>query len=217
MKLTPAVDRRPIDQSPFRRRHPDDYNELYARTPPWEIGRPQPALLDVAEAGGIRGHVLDVGCGTGEHALMAASLGLRAMGIDSAAGAIAIAEHKARQRHLSARFLIWDALNLGGLDQTFDTVIDSGLFHVLDDQQREVYVEGLRDIVTPGGRIFILCFSDQQPGDIGPRRVSPREIRESFANGWQIDAIESATIDTTRSAIPVMAWRTEITKTHDLG
>ena len=71
---------------PMRPRRPEELDASYAGTPPWDIGRPQPAFLALAEAGTIRGRVLDVGCGTGEHSLMAASMGLEATGIDSASG-----------------------------------------------------------------------------------------------------------------------------------
>src|SRR5438067_2356870 len=120
------------DVSPQRR--PDTFDALYATgTPPWDIGRPQPAFLALAEQGMLRGHVLDVGCGTGEHTLMAAALGMQATGIDMAPSAIAPAESKARDRGLTARFLVWDALQLAALGQHFDTVLDCGLFHIFED------------------------------------------------------------------------------------
>src|SRR5438876_6700630 len=105
---------------------------MYASTPPWEIGRPQPALTELAEAGAVHGRVLDVGCGTGEHVLMAARLGLPATGVDIAPTAIASAQRKAGERGLAARFLVWDALELAALGELFDTVLDCGLFHILD-------------------------------------------------------------------------------------
>src|SRR5438552_18600546 len=85
-----------------------DFDAFYAGAPPWDIGRPQPAFLRLAEAGVVRGRVLDVGCGTGEHALMAASRGLEATGIDLSPTAIGLAEGKAKTRNLRVRFLIWD-------------------------------------------------------------------------------------------------------------
>src|SRR5208283_3221433 len=111
-----------------------DFDALYSGTPPWDIGRPQPAFLELANSGLVRGRVLDVGCGTGEHALMAAGLGLEATGIDTAPSAIAIAQGKARDRHLTARFLVWNALELAACNGQFDTALDCGLFHVFDDE-----------------------------------------------------------------------------------
>jgi SAM-dependent methyltransferase len=199
------------------RRDPTDrlpeFDAMYAAAPPWDIGRPQPAFLELAERGALRGRVLDAGCGTGEHALMAARLGLSATGIDTAPTAIAIAKEKARERRLAARFMVWDALQLPALDERFDTVLDCGLFHVFDDDQRAPFVQSLRSAVPPGGRYFMLCFSDLQPGDRGPRRVRQEEIRDSFADGWVVDAIEEATIDITIDPDGARAWRAELTRT----
>ena len=68
-----------------------NWDEIYAGGPRWDIGRPQPAFLALAEAGAIAGRVLDVGCGTGEHVLMCAGLGLEATGVDISAAAISAA------------------------------------------------------------------------------------------------------------------------------
>src|SRR5438477_9592496 len=155
-----------------RARRIEDFEALYAETPPWDIGRPQPAFVRVAEAGGFRGRVLDIGCGTGEHALLAAALGLDATGVDGAPTAIRQAEQKAAQRGVSARFLVADALELAGLGERFDTIVDSGLFHVFDDNDRARYVDSLGAAITPGGHYYMLCMSDAQPGDWGPRRIS---------------------------------------------
>lgn len=195
-----------------RRRRPDDFNVMYAGAPPWDIGRPQPAFLELADAGVLHGRVLDVGCGTGEHVLMAASRGLEAVGVDAAPAAIAIAESKVRKRHLEARFLVWDALELAALEQEFDTVLDSGLFHVFDNDDRSRFVENLAAVTGPGARYHMLCFSDRQPGDWGPRRVSQDEIRAAFARGWQVESVEAARFDVTIDPAGAQAWRAMITR-----
>src|SRR5436309_4815835 len=107
-----------------------DWEKIYAGRPRWDIGRPQPAFLALAEAGAIQGRVLDVGCGTGEHVLMAAGLGLDATGVDLAAAALRAAEDKARDRGSTARFLVHDARRLADLGESFDTVLDCGLVHI---------------------------------------------------------------------------------------
>jgi cyclopropane fatty-acyl-phospholipid synthase-like methyltransferase len=193
-------------------RRPEDFDLMYEGTPPWEIGRPQPALLALAEAGAIRGRVLDVGCGTGEHALLAASLGLEATGIDVAEAAIERARQKAAERGLEARFVVGNVLDLADLGEQFDTVLDSGLFHVLEDDDRSAFLEGLRAVVQPGGRYFLLCFSDRQPGELGPRRISQDEIRAAFAGGWRVDSIEPVLIDTAVQRGAVHAWRAAVTR-----
>ena len=144
-----------------------------AGPPPWDIGRPQPAFLELAEQGVLAGRVLDVGCGTGEHALMAAARGLDATGIDAVPRAITLAQRKARDRGLAARFLVWDALKLPDLGEEFDTVVDSGLFHVFDDEDRRRFVASLHAIMPTGSRYHLLCFSDRQPGTSGPASSAP--------------------------------------------
>jgi len=164
------------------------FENLYAGQPRWEIGRPQRALLDVADR--ITGSVLDAGCGTGENALFFARRGQPVTGIDFLAEPIHLAKQKAAERGLTATFLVMDALALKDLPEVFDAVIDSGLFHVFSDDDRRRYVEGLASVLRPGGRLFLLCFSDEEPGDKGPRRVSKKEIEEGFADGWVIESIE---------------------------
>lgn len=166
------------------------FENLYAGQPRWEIGRPQRAILDMADQ--ITGSVLDAGCGTGENALFFASRGQKVTGIDFLAEPIALAKQKAAERGLTATFLVMDALALKDLPEVFDNVIDSGLFHVFSDEDRRRYVEGLASVLKPGGRLFLLCFSDAEPGDQGPRRVSPKEIEQAFAQGWVIESIEAS-------------------------
>jgi cyclopropane fatty-acyl-phospholipid synthase-like methyltransferase len=191
-------------------RTPDD---LYASPPPWDIGRPQPAFLVLAEAGAVRGRVLDAGCGTGEHALLAAGLGLDATGVDLAANALRTAEDKARERGLKARFLRHDARRLADLGEQFDTVLDCGLFHIFGGEDRAAYVDSLRSAVRPGGRYFMLGFSDRQPGEWGRvHKLTRDEIEAAFAPGWQVDSIEPTTIDISTDPAGVRAWLVALTR-----
>lgn len=164
------------------------FENLYAGQPRWEIGRPQQAIIDMADQ--ITGSILDAGCGSGENALFFAERGCKVTGIDFLAGPITIAKRKAEERGLTATFLVMDALAIKELPEVFDNVIDSGLFHVFSDEDRRRYVEALATVLKPDGRLHLLCFSDAEPGDQGPRRVSEEEIRESFAQGWGIEQIK---------------------------
>jgi len=166
----------------------NSFESLYSGQPRWEIGRPQKALLNVADQ--ITGSILDSGCGTGENALFFAKRGHKVTGIDFLEEPIDIAKQKAVERKLTATFLVIDALKLAELPEHFDTVIDSGLFHVFSDDDRQRYVAGLASVLNPGGRFYLLCFSDDEPGTVGPRRISEKEIRETFSKGWQIQTIE---------------------------
>lgn len=164
------------------------FQSMYEGQAPWDIGRPQPAFVAVADQ--ISGSVLDAGCGTGDHALYFAGQGCQVTGIDFVEEAITRAKKKAEGRNLPVTFLVKDALDLKGWPERFDTVIDSGLFHVFSDQDRQRYVEGLAAVLKPGGRLFLMCFSDQEPGTQGPRRVTKQELHDAFTHGWVIEAIE---------------------------
>jgi SAM-dependent methyltransferase len=188
-----------------------DFDATYlAGRAPWDIGRPQSAFRALADRGRMVGRVLDVGCGTGEHTLMAAALGLDATGVDAAGTAITIARQKARDRDLRARFMTWDALELAALGESFDTVVDCGLFHVFEDRERPRFVDALRASTPVGAWYYMLCFSDHEPGDWGPRRIRQEEIRASFGDGWHVERIEPAELETTIEPGSVRAWLTSI-------
>jgi len=176
---------------------PSGWDESYTgSTPaPWDIGRPQPAFVRLAEEGLLRGRLLDSGCGTGENTLMAAARGAEAMGVDAAATAIERARAKAAERGVAARFEVADVLDLGRIGLTFDTIIDSGVFHVFNDDDRVRYVASLASAAEPGGTCYLMCFSDRQPGDWGPRRVRRDELIDAFSDGWTIDSITAGTFD----------------------
>ena len=164
------------------------FESIYAGQPRWEIGRPQKAFIDVADR--IVGSILDSGCGTGENAFFFASRGHKVVGIDFLEEPIRRAKQKATEQGLTATFLVIDALTLKDLPEVFDNVIDSGLFHVFSDDDRRRYVDGLATVLKPDGRFFFLCFSDGEPGTHGPRRVSRKEIEDTFAEGWAVESIE---------------------------
>jgi SAM-dependent methyltransferase len=163
--------------------------------PPWDIGRPQPTFVRLAQEGRLAGRVLDAGCGTGEHALLAASHGADAIGMDLAPTAIALARAKAAKRGLSARFEVADALDLRRQGLTVDAVIDSGVFHVFDDEDRSKYVAGIAAALRPGGTCYLMCFSDLQPGDWGPRRFRAEELCAWFSRGWAVESLTPETFD----------------------
>ena len=180
--------------------------------PPWDIGRPQPAFVRLADEGRLTGRLLDAGCGTGENALLAASRGADVTGIDVAPTAIARARAKAAERGLTARFEVADALDLGRLSLTVDTVIDSGMFHNFGDGDRARYVASLAAVLRPAGVCHLMCFSDRQPGTWGPRRVRAEELRAAFSDGWTVESITADTfeINPMEGTTRIQAWRAAI-------
>jgi SAM-dependent methyltransferase len=164
---------------------------------PWDIGKPQPAVVRLAAEGRFVGAVLDAGCGAGDNALHLASLGVSVLGVDVAETALAMARQKAADRGIEVEFAPADAFDLERLGRRFDTVLDSGLFHALDGEERRRYAASLAAVTEPGGTVYVLCFSDEGP-DTGPHPVTQDELRAAFdsSDGWDVAAIERERIHT---------------------
>ena len=175
---------------------------------PWDTGQPQPAVVHLASEGGFAGAVLDAGCGTGENTLHVASLGLPVLGVDVAETALAMAREKADARGIDAEFVIADALQLGRLGRLFETVLDCGLFHTFDGDERRGYVASLTSVTERGATLYVLCFSDVGPGAGGPHPTSQEELRAAFnrSNGWDVTAIKPERIKTRFDADGAPAW-----------
>lgn len=191
----------------------DFFNSAYRGTPPWDIGRPQEEFVKLVRRGEICGSVLDIGCGTGEHALFFANEGYDVWGIDSAPLAVQKAQQKAEARGLKMHFLVLNALELRNLNRKFDTVTDSGLFHTLSDEDRPVFVKNLAAILIEGGKYFMLCFSDKEPAGYGPRRITQKEIQDCFSDGWSINYIRPAVFESRTREKGPHAWLSSISKT----
>lgn len=168
-------------------------------TAPWVIGEPQPAIVEVERQGLIRGRVLDVGTGAGEHTIALTALGYEVLGIDLSPSAVEYARRNAAAKGVpAARFRVADAVRLGA-DPTaaaelgvFDTIVDSALFHIFreDPGTRADYVRSLHTLCAPGGLVHVLALSDTDPG-FGPR-ISDRLLRESFGAGWEVEDLRPA-------------------------
>jgi len=168
------------------------WEDAYKTRPPWDIGRPQPAFVELVQAGELnKGRVLDVGCGTGENALYLAERGFSVAGVDLSTRAIDAAKTKASERKLKVDFKLANALSLDFENAYFDNAIDSGLFHTFNDNDRVVFAREITRVIKTSGRYFMLCFSDREPTNWGgPRRVTREEIEATFSPLFNINYIK---------------------------
>lgn len=178
--------------------HPIEmWNSVYDDdTAPWVVGEPQPEIIELERAGWISGRVLDPGAGAGEHTIALTRLGYDVLGIDLSPSAVRYAQKNATNKGVpNARFAVAD-VTASDFDNrqfgTFDTIVDSALFHVFgtDAEARAAYVRGLHALCKPGGLVHVLALSDTEAG-FGPR-ISDSLIRDSFSEGWDIEDLHPA-------------------------
>ena len=167
-----------------------DFAEMYAEgIPPWQIDRPQPEVIRLIEQGKFESPVLDLGCGTGDNAIELARHGLVVKGLDAVPEALERARKKTEQAGLkqSPEFVLGDALRLDESGLKARTVLDCALFHTFSDEERGEYIRGLEAVLSQGGRLHILSFSELETRQAGPRRLSLSEITGSFGKGWRVE------------------------------
>lgn len=162
-----------------------------ARSAPWLIDQPQPAIVTLADDDLIRGAVLDVGCGAGEHTIHLTARGHDVLGVDFSPTAVAVARANAAARGVPAHVEVADALDLGE-EPRFDTIVDSALFHIFEEPERTRYVTSLSKVCRPGGVVFVLALalSDTEPG-FGPR-IHDTVIRDAFGDGWTLEDLTAS-------------------------
>ncbi|MDV3126079.1 class I SAM-dependent methyltransferase [Mycobacterium sp. 21AC1] len=185
-------------QSPLRP-DPESFDKLYRGEPagiPWDVHQAQPRLMELEALGGISGEVLDIGCGLGDNAIFLASCGHSVTGLDGSAAAIEHAHNRAAAAGVQVTFGVADATDLSGYTAQFDTVVDSALYHCLDDEGRRTYASALYRATRPGARWHLYCFSDDNiNGVVAPMGAVPEaNIRDTLtAAGWRIDFLGPTT------------------------
>ncbi|HMO34859.1 MAG TPA: class I SAM-dependent methyltransferase [Gemmatales bacterium] len=188
------------------------FHQVYAGKPAWEIDEPQPFLVQLERSGCIRGAVLDIGCGTGCNAIYLAERGYTVTGFDLVAKAVQHARDRLGKRPLPVAFYQANVLKLINLG-IHDTAIDSGVFHVFNDKDRLIYAANIHKHLWPGSILYLICFSEHQPGSEGPRRVTQEEIKHTFEQGWNVESISESIYRTSPGAFgDARAWLVKIVR-----
>ncbi len=180
----------------FNRREKAQAIGLEVSVVPWDIGEPQPAVVECERAGVFGGEVLDLGCGRGDNALFLAERGHRVLGVDSSSAAVEQASARVRG-DAAARFAVADATALAGYAGRFGSALDSALYHCLSEQQRAEYLAALHRACAPGAWLCLVCFSDAVPDEMpGPYRIGAEELRRTLRGDWALQRLESASYTT---------------------
>jgi len=165
-------------------------------TPPWDTKAPSESVIAWQTGGWVHGDVLDIGCGPGDNAVYLAENGHTVTGLDISSTALVTAERRAEAAGVSVKFAVADSTKLDGYTDAFDTVVDSGLFHCLDDDGRRSYAAAVHRATRPGATLLLSCFSDANPvaEDWRPA-VSEETLRDVLGGaGWDIASLEPATV-----------------------
>jgi SAM-dependent methyltransferase len=190
---------------------PDFFDSVYRDTPPWDIGAAQPAMMALLDEHPAAGPVLDVGCGSGDLAIALAQRGLQVLGIDIVEAAIEQARAKAESQPPEVarllEFQVADALRPTLLGRRFGAVVDSGFYHVFEQDNRDALARELAETLHPGGRYYLLAFATEFDMPNTPRKVSEDELRARFTaeSGWRILTVRPAQFESRFSPVPAVA------------
>lgn len=195
-----------------------EFQSMYAEgIPPWQIDRPQSEVRRLMADGAFESPVLDVGCGTGDNAIELARGGYRVVGLDAVEEALRRAREKATKEKLvrPPEFVLGDAIRLEDSGLEAETILDCALFHTFPDEEQAVYVRGLERVLSPGGKLHLLCFSELETRPPGPRRLSLNQITGAFGPKWEVvEAVRCRYEDRVRPD-GAQAWRVTLKRNSD--
>jgi SAM-dependent methyltransferase len=174
-------------------------------TPPWDTKAPSESVIAWQTGGWVHGDVLDIGCGLGDNAIYLTKAGHPVTGLDISPTALITAEQRAKDAGVDVKFAVTDSTKLDGYNDAFDTVIDIGLFHSLDDDGRRSYAAAVHRATRPGATLLLSCFSDSNPVGEEPRpAVSEETLRDVLGGaGWDIESLEPASLPGELDGAPV--------------
>jgi ubiquinone/menaquinone biosynthesis C-methylase UbiE len=131
----------------------------------WGVGRYEttaeelsPVAAAVVERAAISpgDRVVDLGCGTGNAALLAARLGARTTGVDPAARLLEVARARAAESGVSAAFVKGDAASIPVATASADVVLS--IFAVIFAPDPVAAAAEMARVTAPGGRILLTAW-----------------------------------------------------------
>lgn len=175
--------------------HPS-WNESYASGQlPWDIGQPEPLLVEFVTSGGVSpAPTLEIGAGTGTNAIWLAERGFDVVGVDVSPLAVERAHAKMEGRALRCRFAALDFLTAPPPGGPFQFVFDRGCFHVFDEtDERQRFAAQVVAALAPGGLwLSIIGSTEGPPREVGPPRRSAREVTLAIEPVLEIVELRSA-------------------------
>lgn len=187
------------------------FESVYQETAPWDIGAPQPALMELIKKYPPKSMILDAGCGTGDTAIALAEMGHQILGIDFVDSAIDQAKQKQKKLKTeiasNIEFIKEDLFQIRNLNRKFGSVIDSGFYHLFDKKQGNEYLQNIASVMESGGILYMLEFAIEFDIPNGPRTVTEEEIKHSLSqgNGWKILEIRHVQFENKISPVPAIA------------
>ena len=148
-----------------------------------------------------KGKFLDLGTGPGTQAAQLAKLGFNATGSDLSQSAV----DRAKKLYPNLSYIADDILNSKFPDNEFDFILDRGVFHVFEPEQRPLYLTQIKRILKENGILFLKCMSVEEknlPGDKTPYKYSKDQIKEFFENDFEIEAIKDTVYYGTLNPLP---------------
>lgn len=184
------------------------FASVYEGAAPWDIGAPQPALVQLFQDYPPDEPVLDLGSGTGDLSIWLASRGFRTVGIEFVESAVAVARERAASIPKDMlEFRTADALHPGDLGQTFGSVVDSGFYHLFEPPVCSELALEIAAVLRPKGRYYVLAFGVDLPSPDVPRGITEAELRRHFnaERGWRVVTIRPAEFASTVVTVPAIA------------
>lgn len=178
------------------------YRETDVEKMPWYYEELEPDVREALKELNLHeGRALDIGTGPGTQAMGLAAIGFEVTATDISGTAIDKAHARAKVKGIKVDWRTDDILNTA-LTGKFDLIFDRGCFHTLDPGLRDRYVDIVSGLLNPGGYLFLKTFSVKEPGQDGPYRFAPGDIKKYFSGKLEIISIRETVFQGTRKPLP---------------